>query len=161
MNIEGMAARIDPVNFPITGIAHQGDTPFDMKLITRVEGNLWTGGCINGVRLPYDFSHVVSLYPWEKYALGPNTQRYEVEMYDSLTQGFEQVEEIALKTMRRVEHGKTLVHCQAGLNRSGLIAGRTLMLLGYTASEAIALLRQKRSPAVLCNPHFEEYLRSL
>lgn len=161
MDSEQLSANIDPLNFPIEGFAHQGDTHFKMSLITHVEGNLWTGGCIDGVRLPDDFAHVVSLYPWEKYVLGPRTQRYEVRMHDSTSQGFDQVDEIATRVVNRLKVGKTLVHCQAGLNRSGLIAGRALVYLGYTGSEAIALLRQKRSPAVLCNKHFEKWLRSL
>lgn len=161
MNIADLKANIDPVNYPIEGIAREGNTPFSMSLITHIEGNLWTGGCIDGVRLPDDFRYVVSLYPWERYVLGSLTQREEIRMYDSKTQGFEQVDDLGLKVMRMLKVGKTLVHCQAGLNRSSLIAGRALVHLGYTGAEAIALLRQKRSPAVLCNKHFEDWLRSL
>mgnify|MGYP001561544085 FL=1 len=56
------------------------------------------------------------------------------------------------------KRGPTLVHCQAGLNRSGLVAANALRLRGMPASEAIALLRRQRSPAVLCNSAFEEWL---
>lgn len=54
--------------------------------------------------------------------------------------------------------GKTLVHCQAGLNRSALVTARALMLDGMSADDAITLLR-KRSPMVLCNLTFEAWLR--
>jgi len=57
------------------------------------------------------------------------------------------------------EDGPTLVHCQAGLNRSSLVAARALVLGGMTADDAIALIREKRSPACLCNPAFERWLR--
>lgn len=57
--------------------------------------------------------------------------------------------------------GKVLIHCQAGLNRSGLTAALVLMADGYTADDAIRLLRDKRSPVVLCNQAFERFLREL
>jgi protein-tyrosine phosphatase len=57
---------------------------------------------------------------------------------------------------------KTLVHCQAGLNRSSLIVARTLMLgQDMTAKDAIALIREKRSPMCLCNDTFRIYLERL
>ena len=57
--------------------------------------------------------------------------------------------------------GATAHNCQAGLNRSGLVAGLALIRSGMTPAVAINLLRSKRSPAVLCNPTFERFLRSL
>jgi protein-tyrosine phosphatase len=56
---------------------------------------------------------------------------------------------------------KVLIRCQAGLNRSGLTAALVLMQSGYTADEAITLLRDKRTKYVLCNGEFEAFLRTL
>lgn len=56
---------------------------------------------------------------------------------------------------------KVLIRCQAGLNRSGLIMALVLMKEGYTADEAITLIREKRSEWALCNKTFEEWLRDL
>lgn len=56
---------------------------------------------------------------------------------------------------------KVLVRCYAGLNRSGLVVARTLILAGATPDEAINLIRAKRSPDALCNREFENYLRNL
>lgn len=138
------------------------DPYLDVPLITHVEGGLWQGGCLGGVRLPDEFDHVVSLYPWEKYALGPNTTRDEIMMYDALDQGFEQVDEAAHGINWRLENDQTvLVHCQAGCNRSGLVAARVLILRGRTAAEAISLLREQRSPLVLCNEAFENWLAGI
>lgn len=134
------------------------DGHFSVPLISHIEGNLWTGGCRNGVALPDDFAYVVSLYPWERYNLGYATGRVEVRMYDAADQAMGQVDDIAQSVVKFVEQGKTLVHCQAGLNRSGLIAARALMLMGRTAAEAIALLREKRCDMVLCNEAFERWL---
>lgn len=79
-------------------------------------------------------------------------------MYDSSDQGFAQVDAIAAWVNVCRKDGPTLVHCQAGLNRSGLVAARALTLDGMNAADAIALLREKRSPAVLCNRSFESWL---
>lgn len=131
-------------------------------LISHVEGGLYQGGCRNAVALPEGFDFVLSLYQRERYALPPNCDRREVLMYDSLEQGFEQVEELAADVADRLARGQTvLVHCQAGLNRSGLLSARTLMHRGHTAQDAINLLRDKRSPLVLCNEAFENWLVSL
>jgi protein-tyrosine phosphatase len=54
--------------------------------------------------------------------------------------------------------GPTLVHCQAGLNRSALVAGLALIRSGMAPRDAIALLRQKRSSDVLFNKAFERWL---
>jgi hypothetical protein len=164
--IEGMQARIDPTSYPISGFARAAlerglDGQFSCPLITQIEGNLWNGGCMDGVPLPDDFKFVVSLYPWEKYKLGPDTERIEVTMYDSQDQGFEQVEEIAEAVVKCVEAGKTLVHCQAGLNRSALISATALIKMGRTPAEAISLIREKRSPMCLCNESFENWLGGL
>ena len=99
---------------------------------------------------------------WEKYGLHDGVDTFhEVTMYDSLDGVDEaKVVELARLVNECRKTGPTLVHCQAGLNRSGLIAGLALVLGGMPAEEAIALLRSSRSPAVLCNPAFEAWLRA-
>lgn len=135
------------------------DPNLDVPLISHVEGGLWQGGCLNGVRLPDEFDFVLSLYPWEQYNIGPNTTRIEVTMYDSLSQTFETVDDYAQIVSDRLDAGETvLVHCQAGLNRSGLLAARVLTLRGHRPAEAINLLRAQRSRLVLCNEAFENWI---
>lgn len=55
-----------------------------------------------------------------------------------------------------------LIHCQAGLNRSGLVAAVSLVLDERNdiknGSQAIELLQAQRSSAVLCNPSFNEWI---
>ena len=138
------------------------DGYFNAPLISHIEGNLYVGGCIGGVRLDDDFAHVISLYKWEQYELGPNTSRTEVTMYDSGdVPDAAQIDKLADLVVSGLRDGKTLVHCQAGLNRSNLIAATALIKMGRTPREAIDLLREKRSPVVLCNRAFEGWLLTL
>jgi protein-tyrosine phosphatase len=102
----------------------------------------------------------VSLYPWESYRLGEEVEgalivrlfdRGEIPDRDLL---------VGIATWVNVVRklGPTLVHCQAGLNRSGLVAALALVLSGVKPADAIALLREKRCAAVLCNAAFESWL---
>lgn len=154
--------EVDPMIQRMSGTAVHGDTPFDVPYISHIEGNLYQGGSDPHLQLPHFFKHYISVAPWYNYRVNHELESHmSVIMYDSLSQGVEQVDALANWINVCVKDGPTLVHCQAGLNRSGLIAGRALMLQGKTADEAIKLLRETRSPAVLCNPAFEAHLRSL
>lgn len=152
---------VDPRRRRMRGTAIHGNMPFDVPFITEIAPNLWQGGCEDGLVLPHKIKFVVSLYPWEKYKLHDQAERYEVTMYDSLDQDTAEVERIATFVNELRKEGPVLVHCQAGLNRSSLIVARALMLEGMTNWEAIELIRQKRSPACLCNQAFERYLMEL
>lgn len=78
-------AEIDPTKYPISGYAraalerggNAGDAAFSCPLISHIEGNLWMGGCIEGVRLPDDFRYVFSLYDGQEYIVGADTVLYE------------------------------------------------------------------------------------
>lgn len=153
----------DLTSHHIEGIAREGHTPFAVPLISHIEGNLFTGGCIDSVPLPESIQHVVSLYPWEAYHLHHGVLSVvAVKLYDGPeVPDVPQIHALAEWINVCLSHGPTLVHCQAGLNRSGLLGSLALIKGGRTPDEAIALLREKRSPAVLCNTAFERYLRSI
>lgn len=145
----------------IQGIAREGSKPFSVPLITKFDDSLWQGGCINGVNLGDQFKHVVSLYPWEKYKSGPLDSFLEVRLYDQGSMpDLEQIKFIAQWVNQCRKTGPTLVHCQAGLNRSGLVTGLALTLSGVPAKTAIEQMRERRCSAVLCNKTFEEWLLS-
>lgn len=153
--------KFDPTVQRLSGVATHGNTPFDVPFISQIDGNLWQGGCQNGLILPTNIKHLVSLYPWEAYTIEHElTSALEIKMYDSLDQSMAQVEALAAWVQACTLDGPTLVHCQAGLNRSGLVAAKVLMLRGMEGRAAIKTLRENRSPAVLCNPAFERYIRS-
>lgn len=149
----------DPRTLRFSGIAYHGNTPFDVPYISQITETLYTGGCMDGLVLPEAIVHLISLYPWEAYRSTHNVRSaLSVRMYDSEEQAFDQVPHIARWVNACRADGPTLVHYQAGLNRSGLVAATALMLDGMSAADAIALLREKRSPAVLCNRAFERWL---
>lgn len=155
--------ELDPLVYRMSGKAVHGDTPFDVPYVSELAHNLWQGGCATGLVLPKHIEHVVSLYPWENYTVSHTLQSFlVVRMYDSEEQGFTQVDAIAAWVNCCREQGPTLVHCQAGLNRSSLVAGRALTLSGQmSGAEAVALLREKRSSACLCNPAFAAWLERI
>lgn len=136
------------------------DGKFSAPLISEIMPGLWMGGCRDGVRLDDRFDHVVSLYPWGKYALADGTTRHEITMYDagSMPNLDEVIEAAAEVSLARFEGQTVLVHCQAGLNRSGLITALSLIIDGWEPQDAIDLLRTQRSPVVLCNDTFERWL---
>lgn len=130
---------------------------FDVPLVTHVAGNLYQGGVVPGVRLPDEFRTVFRLCGG-RYGLGPDTVEHKVLLNDSRSQSMEHIEQFAAEVVEALDGGPTLVHCQAGLNRSGLITARALMLWrGYSAAEAINVVR-RRSPVCLCNQTFTNWL---
>jgi len=56
---------------------------------------------------------------------------------------------------------RILVRCLAGLNRSALVVTLVLIAAGYSAIDAIELIREKRSRWVMHNPEFERWLLEL
>jgi hypothetical protein len=154
----------DVQNHYIEGFTRHGDHQIKIPLISHIEGNLWQGGCIDGVSLGKQFQHVISLYPWERYKTGNMLDSFlEVKLYDSSDMPSQfKIEQIADWINLCAESGPTLVHCQAGLNRSSLVAAVAL-LRKYperTPEEVITSLRQARSETVLCNRTFESWVLS-
>jgi protein-tyrosine phosphatase len=152
--------RFDPTHQRMSGVAVHGNTPFDVPFISKVYDDLWQGGCQSGLRLPTFIDHLVSLYPWEQYHEGHELKsRLVVRMYDDLAgPNRDEVEGVARWINAARKTGTVLVHCQAGLNRSGLVTAAALILEGMPAKEAIQTLREARSDAVLCNPSFASWL---
>jgi hypothetical protein len=155
---------------PITGYLPDG-RHINIPLISHIVDNLYVGG--HGyVDLGDKFSHIFSLYMWEgPYRTGKSTKHFVWKMYDGHGEILAHDEnenpvdlgEIVYQIVSALNKGgNVLVHCQAGINRSNLLA--TLVLRawkGMTSAEAIALLREKRSPLVLANKTFERYLLGL
>jgi protein-tyrosine phosphatase len=150
----------DPFIRRMVGHAIHGNTPFDVPYISEIVPGFYQGGCEQGLLLPREIEHVVSLYKWEKYIRHENVKTFrEVTMYDSNDgPDYDNIVELATLVNDCRKQGPTLVHCQAGLNRSGLVAATALVLDGIEPKIAIQRLRESRSPAVLCNKTFESWV---
>jgi len=155
--------------------AHEIDD-WDFPLYSEILPGLWVGGTDDLDTIEYsenlhapkaiakkDFDAVVTLYAWAN-PVDWMVEELRFGFYDS---DVEHIDREALASAvgfahRKWQAGKkVLIRCQAGLNRSGLTAALVLMQSGYTADEAITLLRGKRSKYVLCNGEFEAFLRTL
>jgi protein-tyrosine phosphatase len=155
-----IALKADPRTRRMTGVTAHGYIPFDVPFITEIVPGLWQGGCEDGLVLPAHIKHVVSLYPWEKYKVRHElASMVAVRMKDGTGEDMGPVPVLAAWVNACRKSGPVLVSCQAGLNRSSLVTAMALMLGGMTADAAIGLIREKRSPACLCNPAFERWLR--
>ena len=153
--------QADFESHPIAGYLHTGER-LNVPLVSHITDNLYVGGCIQDVDVEDFFSHIFSLYMWEQYKFSEGTVHSEVKMYDSRSNPIdvETVESMSDEIVTALnEGGNVLVHCQAGINRSNLLATRALMKWkSISARDAIVILREKRSPLVLANKTFENYL---
>jgi protein-tyrosine phosphatase len=151
----------DLKTYSIQGIAETGKF-IDIPIISHIEGNLYMGGCIQHAILPEIFKFVVSVYPWEKYAIQHKDVNCSYNyLYDQENLPDERLlDAISSWIVSAVSMAPTLVHCQAGLNRSSLVTARALMKMGRTAQDVISLIRTQRSELCLCNSSFEQYLMS-
>lgn len=91
--------------------------------------------------------------------LGPDGLWLHVPIPDGEMVEPDRVRETARIVADRVVAGRrVLVHCWAGLNRSGVVAARALMFMGAPVDEAIAAVRAARGPEALFNGHFVAWL---
>ncbi len=121
------------------------------------DGTPWRLDAIVGA----EFDLVISMY--ERPGHGPADG--VTHLYLRIPDGNLTAEQLAdLRTLadwaaEAVHNGsKCLNRCQAGLNRSSLVAAFTMLRLGYDAAEAIATIRARRSPNALFNTHFQRYI---
>jgi protein tyrosine phosphatase len=134
---------------------------FDEPLNNRDEivPNLWMGAWpAYDVKLEYDMIVCVSDNRPNYTVLKNKTVLVWFPFEDSEYQkpDTEKLEQVVKMVVDSVQSGKsTLVHCTAGINRSGLIAAMSLVRMGYDTDKAIALLREKRGEVVLYNDLFE------
>ena len=96
------------------------------------------GGCGDGCTCPYAF-YLIDDVPWI-----PNPGA---------------IDALAARVVAALGDGKrVVVNCSAGLNRSGLLVARSLIVLGNTPERAIELVRRARGPHALSNVGFTRYL---
>lgn len=148
---------------PISGYLHTGER-LNVPLISHVVDNLYVGGHADRLNLGDFFSHVFSLYVWgRQYPTHEDTVHHSLTLYDSPDADLTNLTHFVDEVINALnEGGNVLVHCQAGINRSNLVAALALrQWKGMTSAEAIALLRERRTHLVLANAGFERYLLGL
>jgi protein-tyrosine phosphatase len=155
--------------------AHEIDN-WDFPLHSEILPGLWVGGTDDMDTIEYsgnlhapkeitkkEFDAVVTLYAWAN-PVDWMVEELRFGFYDSDVDHIDRealASAVGFARSKWKSGKKVLIRCQAGLNRSGLTAALVLMQSGYTADEAITLLRDKRSKYVLCNGEFEAFLRTL
>lgn len=155
-------STLDPFTTRFQG-AYLGSVRFDVPWISHITGNLYQGGSAPGLVLPEQFRTVVSMDQLSPYrVLHHGVTVHEFRMDDVPGQvDADLVRRAATVARDAMDEGPVLVHCQAGLNRSGLIAAAALVLGGHTPGSAVSVLRSRRSPAVLCNADFHRHVLTL
>jgi protein-tyrosine phosphatase len=145
----------------------------DLPLWSEILPNLWQGGTADNDKVgdrsvkysipaitARDFNSVYTFYAFAN-PVDWMVKEYRFGYYDSPDTDFpiaefKRIVKMAHDDWKRGE--KVLIRCQAGLNRSGIITALVLIRDGYTAREAIDLMRETRHEYVLFNKHFEQWL---
>jgi len=107
-----------------------------------------------------EFDCVVTLYAWAAPAnWGVEERRFGFPDADIIDEYLPTIIELAQWAHSKWAAGmKVNIRCQAGLNRSGLVTALVLIKEGYSADQAIDLIRAKRGDDALCNYQFEQWL---
>lgn len=106
------------------------------------------------------FDTVVTLYAWAR----PADWFVKELRYGMLDGEIADLDLGEIKTLVTLAHAdwkagkRVLIRCQAGINRSSLVAALLLIRDGYSARRAIDQLRRTRGGAVLANQHFNDWL---
>ncbi len=143
------------------------------SLFSEITTNLWQGGTPDEIHCDvssvssfldntHNFTAVVTLDSYSQ-PVGRSIKELRYGFIDGRIERNEipkllEVADWAYENWQRGE--KVLVRCQAGANRSGLIVAIVLMKDGYSAQEAIDLIRSKR-PFALSNSEFVSFLRKI
>jgi hypothetical protein len=110
-----------------------------------------------------EFDVVLSLVVRSGHGPAPGVEHHVAEVPDAPLTALQlgQVRQLAVIAAESVRNGrKTLVRCQSGFNRSGLVVVQALVDLGHDTGSAIDLVRRKRSRRALNNEVFEQYLET-
>lgn len=138
---------------------------------SEVASGLWMGGhvyvggdgTLTKAIVADQFDVVYSLTEKEGYGPSLGVEHHVLRVPDDqlTAEQILAVEEFAASAAGDYIGGRqVLVRCWAGMNRSGLVVAEVLIQSGYTAADAIAMIRKYRSPAALHNESFVAYLET-
>ncbi|WP_393058613.1 protein phosphatase [Streptomyces sp. LN549] len=145
------------------------DTPEPQAPWNEVRPRLWIGGhfwadpdgTLQNAIVDGQFDLVISLFTRTGHgpALGVEHLINEIPDNPLTAEHLLSVQRLAVIAAEAVRNDRTvLVRCHSGYNRSALVVAQTLIELGQDAATGIRLIRQRRSPWVLNNRTFEQYL---
>jgi len=145
---------------------------YPTELWSEVAKGLWIGGTADDdvdvqktvpAIQPKHFDTVVTAYAWAN-PVDWFVKEIRFGFYDGTMTDFDpaELEDIVSMAYADWKRGKKVgIRCQAGMNRSSLICALVLMKDGFTAEQAIGLIREKRSKHALFNKKFVEYLLAI
>lgn len=150
----------------------EADAPWDLDRLVPVRPGLWQapaptpgrdGTYLENPGVRYDL--IVSLTSWGSDAphgaLRQGGRFVWVPMVDGPEVPATEIRLLAAEIASALREGaEVLVHCDAGLNRSGVVVGRTLLELGVPVEEAISSIRAARGSSALCNHWFVRWLEA-
>jgi protein-tyrosine phosphatase len=121
------------------------------------------GKSLQQLAQPSFFDSIVCLYSHANAAgYYVREQRYGIADAELNEDSKPEIRQLATWLYSEWKSGKRVAaKCQAGWNRSGLVAALVLLHDGFTAEEAISLIRERRSPNALCNQHFVNYIKEV
>jgi protein-tyrosine phosphatase len=91
-----MDASSDPLTQRTRGVVSHRYTRFDVPFVSEIAHNLWQGGAREGLVLPDDIAHVVSLHPWESYIIRHSVRSVlKVVMQDTEDEPLDRIDGIA------------------------------------------------------------------
>lgn len=144
----------------------------EIPLYSEIALGLWMGGAddldsVNrAIRLPVlsdrsEFDAVVTLSAYSQpFGWYVKEFRYCIPDASLDDEHAEELEKIADWAYVQWKAGRqTLIRCQAGMNRSGLVTALVLLRDRVRPDDAIKLIRKKRHPDALSNYSYVEYLR--
>ena len=146
---------------------------FETELYSEILPGLFMGGTadndvvdvakpLRNLNEVQEFDSVVTCYSWAQpmsWYVHENRFGFADGPMDEKT--FAKVDELASWLHAEWKSGRRcLSRCQAGLNRSGILISLVLQKEGYSADDAITLIREKRSPNALFNTDFARWLKN-
>jgi protein-tyrosine phosphatase len=141
-----------------------GGTPGVMNSVDEILPRLWMGSVVSiwdadGLDLVVNLAQLTEVPNVKKYV------RWEID--DGALPDLKRLNELVDLVTEHLCEGETvLIHCNAGVNRSGLLTTLVVREMeNLTGPEALTLVRSKRPrgpfPNIVCNPAFESYVLSL
>lgn len=152
-----MSNIILPSSLDYLTFSNLEDGEYHLPTRHEILPGLWLGQDPDG-KVPKEFKYIISVNGAKYINL---LNRYTISTFfeDSYVVPPEHyLNSLADLILRCWKDGQTLVHCAAGQNRSALVLGLALVRNGMKSSDAIELMRAKRSRLVLHNKVFENWL---